>query len=145
MSLSAIFDAIKAQLPPTVVYRVGGRDELAKTDPSNRIVMEPSTRTYEGSHGAPRSLLTKVENVRMHIWGDSIAAVEELEEQLINAIIAAVSWTVRPGTGAWTLKALSGRGFLVTQEMSFLIPINRRALTAPFTDGPLVPVIDPPS
>jgi hypothetical protein len=140
--LAAILDDIKAQLPADVIYRVGGLDETARNDASNRIVMEPSTRSYEGGHGAARSLYTRVEQVRMHIWGATIDDVEELEELLINAIIKSVSWAVRPGTGAWQLKALSTRGFKVIQEMSFLIPIVRRELHAPRTDGPLVPVIE---
>jgi hypothetical protein len=142
--LAAILEDIRAQLPPDVVYRVGGTDEAARNDPANRIVMEPSTRTYEAPHGAPRALYTRVETVRMHIWGATIDDVEELEELLINAIIKSVSWAVRPGTGAWNLKALSTRGFKVIQEISFLIPIVRRESKAPLTDGPLVPVIEQP-
>ena len=140
--LAAILDDIGAQLPVGTVYRIGGPDEVARADPSNRIVMEPSTRSYEAPHGAPRALFTRVESVRMHIWGKSMDDVEELEELLINAIIKSVTWAVRPGTGAWRLKALSERGYLVTQEMSFLIPIVRREQHAPMTDGPLVPVIE---
>jgi hypothetical protein len=142
--LAAIFDEIKAELPDDVVFRVGGPDEAARNDPSNRIVMEPSSRAYEGGHGIGRALLTRVEIVRMHIWGKTMDDVEELEELLINAIVKAVSWAIRPGTGAWRLKALSERGFLVTQEMAFLIPILRRELKAPLTEGPLVPVIESP-
>ncbi len=143
--LAAVLEDIKGQLPPTVIYRVGGADELARTDPANRIVMEPATRVYEAGHGGRRALFTRVETVRMHIWGKTMDDVEELEELLINAIIKSVTWSIRPGTGTWSLKALSARGFLVVQEMSFLIPIVRREAFAPFTDGPLTPVIDPPS
>lgn len=142
--LGAILEEIGLQLAavPGLVYRVGGIDEQARADPANRIVMEPSTRSFEAAHGAPRALLTRVETVRCHIWGETMDHVEELEEQLINAIIGSVAWSIRPGTGAWRLKALSGRGFLVTQEISFLIPIMRREVKAPLTDGPLVPVIE---
>jgi hypothetical protein len=143
--LAAVLADIGTRLPPTVVYRVGGQDEIARADPSNRIVMEPAQRGYEAPHGAQRALFTRVETVRMHIWGKSMDDVEELEELLINAIVQAVTWSIRPGTGTWNLKALSARGFLVTQEMNFLIPIVRRETFAPFTDGPVVPVIDPPS
>jgi hypothetical protein len=141
--LGAILDAIEAQLPADVVYRVGGIDEIARTDPARRVLMEPASRSYEASHGASRALFTRVETVRMHIWCKTIDEVEELEELLVNAIIKSVAWAVRPGTGSWRLRAVSERGFVAIQEMSFLIPILRRegrAVLPP--DGAITEVID---
>jgi hypothetical protein len=124
--LRAIGEQLKAMSSgDDIVYRIGGEDEVARNDPANRIVMEPGERTYEAPHGT-KVLMTRVETVRMHIWGSTMAVVEELEERLINAIIRVCHWSVRPGTGSWRLKTASTRGLVVIQEMQFLIPIQRR-------------------
>lgn len=124
--LGTILAAIGKRLPKDVIYRVGGRDEVAKMDAARRIVMEPWQRAYEGAHRAGGQLFTRLETVRMHIWGSDHDEVEELEELLVNAIIATVTWAVRPGTGSWRNKGESGRGVLAVQEMGFLVPIIRR-------------------
>jgi hypothetical protein len=136
--LGSILDAIKPYLPDDVVYRIGGREEVARQDPARRIVMQPWQRAYEAPHktgGPGGALFTRVETVRMHIWGKNLDEVEELEELLVNAIVRVATWTVRPGTGTWALKANADRGFVAVQDMSFLIPIIRRVVSVPLQPG----------
>jgi hypothetical protein len=144
--LGLVLATIGEELPEGISYKVGGADEIAKLGSPNRIVMEPRGRSYEGSRGGAGTLFTRVETVRAHIWGKSMAGVEELEELLINAIVKTVSWAVRPGDGEWLLEAVTTRGFVVLQDIQFLIPILRRQKTAPLTEFEnLEPVIESPT
>jgi hypothetical protein len=139
--LAAVLEAIHAELPGEIVYRVGGEEELAKNDPARRVVMEPRTRRWEAGHGAGqgpsgvvvRALWTRVELVRMHIWGGSMEQVEEIEEVLANAIVKVCAWAVRPAGGEWVGSGHNQRGLVATQDLEFLIPIVRRETKAPLT------------
>jgi hypothetical protein len=143
--LGLVLKTIGDELPDGIAYAVGGPDEIAKLGGPNRIVMEPTGRGYEGARGAAGALFMRVETVRAHIWGRSMAAVEELEEVLINAIVKSVSWAIRPGNGQWVPEAITNRGLALVQEIQFLIPIMRRQKTAPLTEfDNLEPVIQSP-
>lgn len=141
--LGEVLEQIGKVLEPSgVIYRIG---TTARNDPAKRIVMEPSTRTWEPNHGVPRALFTRVESVIAHIWGDSMDEVEELEELLANAIIRVCTWTIRPGAGTWVANGDNQRGVKVRQEISFLIPIMRRELKAAFPAIELTTEIEQPA
>lgn len=141
--LGTILEEISAELirqgGADITVRVGGIDAIAKNDPPKRVVLEPSTRTYEASKGTGGALFTRVETVRLHIWALRIEDVEELEELLANAIVKVVAWALRPGPGRWIIPDASQRGWVAVQEISFSIPIMRRELRAPLNLGDLEP------
>jgi hypothetical protein len=141
---------------PTEVplYKVGNEDEVARATPAYRVVMEPTTRQLEAATQAIRNpadgtmyrvIYVRVENVRCHIWGRTMSEAEELEEILINAIQKCAAASIRPGSGTWDLPTTTERGFVILQDISFLIPIVRReGVRAVLTSLPITAVIEPP-
>ncbi len=122
--LQTVLEALKEQLPDDITVLIGGIDALAAASAENRIVMEPLTRQLAGASMAG-AIATRIETVRFHIWGETIADVEELEELLINAVMRATTRAVS-GTGAWDFAAAGQHGVVAVQEIAFQIPVMRR-------------------
>lgn len=133
-TLEQQLDAIKSRLAADIVFRIGGPDEIAKNDYARRIVMVPTTRTYQSGGvigNGIRTLATVVDTVVAHIWGGTMGEVEELEDALVNAIVRALGQNYRPGDGDWIPKTSSTRGWVARQTFNFSRPIIREEAKAP--------------
>lgn len=146
--LEAVLKAIAGMLPDGIKVRIGSINERAKLDSATRVLFEPFGRRIAagsgGAEGGTRALFTRIERVRVHIWGATISEAEELEEVLFNLLVQAATWSIEIGEGLWDLPASGQRGVVLTQEFSILIPVIRRQQTAPLTFEPLDTAIESP-
>lgn len=134
--LGTVLQAVADQLPNGVNALIGGINEVARASSENRVVFEPATRQLNPPN-INGSLATRVETVRLHIWGATLPEVEELEERLLNTLVRACTWSFSTGAGAWDLSASGQSGVVAVQEINIHIPIMRRFVEAPLTFEPL--------
>jgi hypothetical protein len=130
--LETVLGAIKAELPQDIFFSVGQEKELARMQSPPRIVMEPLRFAITSSRGGKEALYTRLETVRVHVWGRSMADAEDLTEVLLNAARKVVAAAMEPGEGEWEMGGVTDRGVEVLFDLVFWIPVIRRASRARF-------------
>lgn len=149
--LEAFLTALGESLPDDITFRIGGEEELARNDLPPRVVCEPTTRVLGGGKVLPpepgartpqRTLFTRAETVRLHMWGDTMAQAEELEAIVFNKLVNLASWSAVPTQGFWVNPSANERGHTIVQDMVVEVPLLRREKFAPLTIGAITTEIE---
>lgn len=136
MALTATYDLIAAAMLiafPTLQTGLGQR-ELDAAGSYPRMVWVPARDAYSAptrDRAQQRSLRTCETVCSVHLWGETIAAVEDMRERLITVLqaIAPGAWDV--SAGEWTQPGTTTAG----EQLAMLVSLrfSQHELPAPTT------------
>jgi hypothetical protein len=132
-ALTSIFAAVNALLP-TGTYHDVGADKIRAQGSWPRVIWVPGTEDFgpalgQGGDGTgtPPPIWTRMANVEIHIWGQTLDTTEALVQKVIQAIHANCWGAYQLQGGQWVgdTGASDITGAVYVLSAMFLIPVTR--------------------